>query len=80
MSAAPRLQRRPWDTVLHRALSKGVPTFFAAAAHRERDVPKFVERELNGYLDCGHYERGCAKVTCLRCDHGYIVGFSCCLQ
>jgi hypothetical protein len=54
----PHLHRQPWNTVLHRAVSKGVPAFFTAVAQMERDVPRFVERELNGYLDCGRYEKG----------------------
>ena len=62
MATAARVFRRPWDTVLHRAVSTGVPAFFAIAAEMERDVPKFVERELNGYLECGQFERGFAKV------------------
>jgi hypothetical protein len=58
-------------------MSKGVPQFFAAAAKMERAVPSFVERELNGYLDCGRYERGFAQVKCQACGHTQLVGFSC---
>lgn len=74
MVPGPHRQRQPWDTVLHRAVSTGVPAFFAAAAEMERDVPRFVERELNGYLDCGRYEKGCARIRCRECAHTYVIG------
>lgn len=75
--AAPRVYRLPTQTVLHRAVTRGVPAFRSAAAQAERDIPKFVERELNGYLQCGQFEHGFAQVSCRACSHTYRVGFSC---
>ena len=75
--SAPHRFRQPADTVLHRAVCKGIPQFFAAAAATDRDVPKFVERELNGYRTCGQLEHGFAKIECGACSHVYVVGFSC---
>jgi ribosomal protein S27E len=72
-----RISRQPWNTVLHRAVCKGAPAFLASAAAQEREVPRFVERELTGYLRCGRPEYGFAKVRCQACEHITVVAFSC---
>ena len=58
-------------------MSKGLPQFMAAAAQADREVPEFIARELERYLECGHYEGGFAQVTCRSCGHRHVVGFSC---
>lgn len=73
----PRPLRRPQQSVLYNALAKGIPSFLAAAAEAGQDVPRFVERELMGYLACGGMDNGFARVKCQECNACYIVGFSC---
>ena len=44
--------RRPETTPLYAALSAEVETFLARREDEERALPRFVARELRGYLDC----------------------------
>ena len=40
-------------------------------------MPKLVERELDGFVDCGVLARGFARVRCGACGHELLVPFSC---
>ena len=40
-------------------------------------MPKLVERELDGFVDCGVLARGFARVRCGACGHALLVPFSC---
>jgi hypothetical protein len=46
-------RRRPEESVLYGAVWAELETFLARAHARERPVPRFVERELRGFLRCG---------------------------
>ena len=70
-------RRRPEQTVLHRAVCKGLGPFVAAAAERRHEVPAFVDKEIRGYLDCGDLELGFARVHCSGCGYDRLVAFSC---
>jgi hypothetical protein len=45
--------RRPEESVLCGVVQAELETFLARAQARERPVPRFVERELRGFLRCG---------------------------
>ena len=45
--------RRPEHTPLYRAVHENLETLLARAQDQDRTVPRFVERELRGYLECG---------------------------
>ena len=55
-------RHEPENTVLHAALSKGIPALLHQVAERGQTLPSFVEQELVSYLDCGILERGFVRV------------------
>lgn len=68
--------RQPLATVLHRAVSDGLPVFLAQSeAHG--GVPRFVTRALHRYLACGDLSRGFVRVRCAACAVELKVAFSC---
>jgi hypothetical protein len=52
-------------------------TFLARAQAREHPVPRFVERELRAYLECGILAHGFVRVRCDACGCDRLVAFSC---
>ncbi len=70
-------RRRPEDSVLYGAVQAELETFLARAQARERPVPRFVERELRGFLRCGILAHGFVRVHCDRCGLDRVVAFSC---
>ena len=40
-------------------------------------LPKFVRREVEGYLRCGLLEHGCVRLRCDGCGEEIVVAFSC---
>ena len=51
-------RREPENTVLYRVVQQNLEPFLASARDQGRVVPRFVERELRAYLDCGILARG----------------------
>ena len=51
-------RRRPEESVLYGVVQTELETFLAHAQARERSVPRFVERELRGFLRCGILAHG----------------------
>jgi hypothetical protein len=45
--------RNPEATVLYGAVASHLESFLARQQERERPVPRFVERELRAFLECG---------------------------
>lgn len=70
-------RRRPEEIVLYRVVQAELETFLARAQARERPVPRFVERELRGFLRCGILARGFVRVHCDECGLDRVVAFSC---
>jgi hypothetical protein len=69
--------RRPEETVLYRVVSEQLETFVARQRRRERLVPRFVERELRSFLDCGILAHGFLRVHCDACGKDRLVAYSC---
>jgi hypothetical protein len=57
-------RRAPETTVLYRAVQRHLESFLAFARDQARVVPRFVERELRAFLDCGLLCRGFLRVRC----------------
>ena len=57
-------------------LQAELETFLDPAQARERAVPRFVERELRGFLRCGILAHGFVCVHCDDCGLDRVVGFS----
>ena len=52
-------------------------TFLAERAEEGAFLPRFVERELRGYLACGILAHGFARVRCPACAEEKLVALSC---
>jgi hypothetical protein len=70
-------RRTPESTVLYRIVQQGLETFLASARDQGRVVPRFVERELRAFLDCGLLCRGFLRVRCDDCGRERLVAYSC---
>ena len=57
-SAGEYRPRRPEESVLYGVVAGHLETFLARQRERGRLVPRFVERELRSFLDCGILARG----------------------
>ena len=69
--------RNPEKTVLYRIVAEQLETFLERQRRRGRPVPRFVERELRSYLDCGILARGFLRVHCDACGKDRLVAYSC---
>jgi len=70
-------RRQPEESVLYCVVQAELETFLARAQARERPVPRFVERELRGFLRCGILAHGFVRVHCDACGLDRVVAFSC---
>ncbi|MCB9891590.1 MAG: hypothetical protein H6832_17935 [Planctomycetes bacterium] len=58
-------RREPENGALHRIVREQLERFLALVARDpERSPPRFVERELRAFLDCGVLQKGFARVRC----------------
>jgi hypothetical protein len=57
-------RRRPEESVLYGVVQTELATFLTRALARERPVPRFVERELRGFLGCVILAHGFVRVHC----------------
>ena len=65
-SVAPAYERhRPEETVLYRVVQMELESFLACV--RDRPLPRFVEREFRGFLECGILAHGFLRVHCDAC-------------
>lgn len=69
--------RRPEETVLYGVVAGNLETFLARQRERDRLVPRFVERELRSFLECGILANGFLRVHCDACRLDRVVPFSC---
>jgi hypothetical protein len=70
-------RRRPEETVLHEAVREGLAGFLAETAAHEGGLPRFMEKELRRYLECGVLAFGFTRVLCDSCKDELLVAFSC---
>ena len=75
--ASDYVPRNPADTVLYNVVAEQLETFLARQRQRERIVPRFVERELRKFLECGILAHGFLRVHCDICGKDRVVAFSC---
>ncbi|MGK5088742.1 transposase [Bdellovibrionota bacterium FG-2] len=73
-----RIRRQPEKTLLYQT----VQTHYLAFRARYEELtgghlPRHVEREFEGYLDCGILARGFVRVQCGSCGEETILGLSC---
>ncbi|TDJ72856.1 MAG: hypothetical protein E2O39_05975, partial [Planctomycetota bacterium] len=72
-------RRQPEQGALYRVLAEHLETFLdrASADETRPRLPRFVERELRGYLRCGLLCHGFARVSCRSCGRDILIAFSC---
>jgi len=70
-------RRVPEQSVLYGVVQTELETFLARAHADGRIVPRFVERELRGFLRCGILAHGFVRVHCDDCGLDRVVAFSC---
>jgi hypothetical protein len=75
-TAAGYRPRRPEQSVLYGVVAGHLETFLARQREHDRPVPRFVERELRSFLDCGVLARGFLRVHCDACGLDRVVPFS----
>ena len=63
--------------VLHMCLTEHLPRFLSRCEDLDRYVPRFVQREFEGFLRCGILDYGFARVHCPECSYDRLVAFSC---
>jgi hypothetical protein len=73
----PYARRQPEESILYRVVQAELGTYLARAQAREHPVPRFVERELWGFLRCGILAHGFVRVHCDGCGLDRVVAFSC---
>jgi len=69
--------RHPEESVLYGVVAGHIESFLARQRERGRVVPRFVERELRAFLDCGVLARGFLRIHCDACRMDRLVPFSC---
>jgi hypothetical protein len=69
--------RRSEESVLYRVVAENLESFLARQQERGRVVPRFVERDLRAFLDCGILARGFVRIHCDACGMDRVVPFSC---
>jgi len=75
--AAVYCPRDPEGSILYGVVAEHLETFLARQRQRERPVPRFVERELRSFLECGILAHGFLRVHCDNCGQDRVVAFSC---
>lgn len=63
-------------TVLYEVVRDHLDAWLERQSAEDAAVPRFVVRELRGFLDCGRLERGFVRVYCRTCKDDILVGFS----
>jgi hypothetical protein len=67
----------PEESILYRVVAENLESFLARQQERWRAVPRFVEKELRAFLDCGIFARGFVRVYCDSCGMDRVVSYSC---
>ncbi len=72
-------RRRPEATTLYEVVRDNLETLYAAVDDGavKLALPRFVRKELEGYLDCGLLCRGFARLRCDGCAETRLVSFCC---
>jgi len=76
-SAGSYIPHHPEATVIYKVVAGNLETFLARQRERDRVVPRFVERELRAFLECGILANGFVRVYCPACRKDRVVPFSC---
>ena len=71
-------QHRPEETALFPLVRDNLEGFLAQCRRTYRSgIPRYVEKELREYLECGIHAHGFARAVCSSCGHELLLAFSC---
>jgi len=70
-------RHRPEKTLLYRIVDEYYPAFAVLMAEQGRELPGYVRREFEDFLQCGRLEHGFLRVRCESCHAAHLVAFSC---
>src|SRR5664280_1165768 len=77
-SLAAYQRHEPEKTVLYKIVSEHLETFLEEVRdHYDKPLPKYVEKELRDYLECGLLPYGFLRAVCKQCGRTILVAFSC---
>jgi hypothetical protein len=71
------LRHQPEQTLLYRIVEQHYPVFTAHLALQGKELPGYVQREFDDYLQCGRLDHGFLRVRCESCHAEHLVAFSC---
>ena len=75
---APGYRRRTPETEpLYQVMAGHLETFLERTRTSDRQLPRYVEKELRAYLECGILACGFLRARCQDCGESRIVAFSC---
>jgi len=77
MASAQYRRRQPKESVLHQAVQRHLLSFVEHAQSCGKNIPGFVMRRFQQFLDCGDLSRGFARFVCHSCKQDHLVAFSC---
>lgn len=69
--------RSPEQTVLYKAVSNHLESFYALVDSEGKNLPKFVRSEFDAFLRCGIHAYGFLRMKCDGCHSERLVAFSC---
>ncbi len=67
---------RPEQTLLYQIVDEYYPAFAALMAEQGKELPGYVQREFEEFLQCGRLEHGFLRVRCESCHAEHLVAFS----
>lgn len=70
-------RHRPEQTLLYQIVDEYYPAFAALMAEQGKELPGYVQREIEEFLKCGRLEHGFLRVRCEHCHAEHLVAFSC---
>ncbi len=68
---------RPEQTLLYQIVDEYYPAFAALMAEQGKELPGYVQREFEEFLQCGRLEHGFLRGRCESCHAEHLVAFSC---
>ena len=71
------VRHRPETTLLYQIVQEYWPEFQAELAGHGKNLPAYVTKEFDEYLNCGRLEYGFLRVRCETCHDEKLVAFSC---
>ncbi len=66
---------RPEQTLLYQIVDEYYPAFAALMAEQGKELPGYVQREFEEFLQCGRLEHGFLRVRCESCHAEHPVAF-----